>query len=494
MNGKNSAKSLSRREVLSRSAQGALALGIAPSLLSLAGCAGGGTNLGNGANRSVSYQWTETLLEAISAVRPGPPMTARAIGMVATAAFDAWAAYDRVALGTRLGHRLRRPAVEHTHGNKSMAVSFAAYRVLVDLYPTQKPRFDAKMTALGYNFNDTSVDPTTPQGVGNLVADALLMFRHADGSNQAGNYADTTGYVPVNTPDTVNDPSKWQPLRFENGASPGFIAPHWGNVVPFALSAPAAVRPTSPPIYGTPTYLDQLQEVVDVLSNLDNRSKVIAEYWADGPGSVLPPGHWQQFGQFVSIRDNHTLDQDIKMFFMLGNAVFDSSIACWDCKRTYNTSRPITGIRHSFAGRQIPSFGGPNNGIVTVDGAQWYPYQSRNFITPPFPEYTSGHSTFSSSSAEILKRFTGSDFFGHSATLEAGWSTFENNVPSEAVTLRWNTFTAAANEAGMSRLYGGIHIRAGNHEGLRCGRQVGEIVWDVCMSYIDGSAGSRIPG
>ncbi|MCE9558308.1 MAG: vanadium-dependent haloperoxidase [Armatimonadetes bacterium] len=480
-------KQYTRREALALTGKGIVA---ATALPLLSGCGGSGATI-TAANRSVSYQWTGRLLEAISAVKPGPPMTARAIAMVATAVFDAWACYDAVAVGTRLGNRLRRPVSERTDANKQKAISFAAYRVLVDLYPTELARFQTQMTALGYDSSDVSTDPSTPAGVGNAVAAALLAFRHSDGSNQLNNYADTTGYVPVNTPDLVTDPSKWQPLRFANGKSPGYIAPHWGQVIPFGISSPSAVRPPGPPVYGTPTYLEQAREVIDITAALNDRSKVIAEYWADGPGSVLPPGHWQLFGQYVSVRDNHFLDDDVKLFFLLGNAVMDAGIACWDCKRAFNTSRPITAIRALFAGQQVASFAGPNLGIKMVDGSQWAPYQSVNFVTPPFPEYSSGHSTFSAAAAEVLKRFTGSDAFGNSVTVSEGASAFETNVPAAPVTLSWATFSEAADQAGISRLYGGIHFSAGNNEAKRCGRIVGEAVWNVGMSYINGTAAGR---
>lgn len=464
----------------------------APFLASLVGCGGLSGGSSNGA-KSASYKWTSTLLDAISNATLGPPITARAIGMVSTAIFDAWACYDSVAVGTRLGDDLRRPHSEHTIANKEKAISFAAYRVLLDIYPAQATRFNDAMAALGYDPTDTSTDPTTPAGIGNLVSAALLAFRHNDGSNQLGSYADTTGYVPVNTPDLVTDPSKWQQLRFANNASPGYICPHWGNVIPFALTSPSAIRPPAPPAFGSPTYLAQMQEVIDISASLDDRKKVIAEYWADGPRTVQPPGHWQLFGQYVSDRDNHSLDEDVKMFFMLGNAVFDAGIACWDGKRFYNTSRPITAIRHFKAGQQVMSFRGPNLGFGMVDGSLWHPYQSVNFVTPPFPEHTSGHSTFSAAAAEILKRFTGSDSFGLSASFAPGWSAFESSVPASPVTLSWSTFSAAVEEAGNSRIYGGIHFRAANIEGQNCGRAVGESVWNMCNSYINGTAPSVRP-
>lgn len=474
----------SRRDVLGMAAAAAATPVLGSAIV---GCGGGGGAAPGTAARSASALWTKTLLDCITDARPGPPICARMIAMAATAAFDAWACYDAEAVGTRLGGQLRRPAAERTEANKRQAISFAVYRVLHDLFPGQRSIIDSRMRAMGYNGADLSTDLRTPTGIGNRVAKALLDFRHQDGSNQLNGYADTTGYVPVNTPDNVVDPSRWQQLRFANGKAPGFIAPHWGLVIPFALSSPSAIRPPGPPAFGSPTYVDRCQEVIDLTARLDDRTKTIAEYWADGPGTVLPPGHWQLFGLYVSERDRHSLDQDVKLFFMLGNAVFDSGIACWECKRHYDSSRPITAIRHLFAGKQIKSFGGPDKGIVTVDGAQWNPYQSVNFITPPFAEHTSGHSTFSASSAEVLKRFTGSDNFGMSVTIPAGWSGFEKGVPARPVVLRWPTFTDAADEAGLSRRYGGIHFEWGDVEARRCGRIVGEQVYTKAMRYIRGT-------
>lgn len=466
-----------------------LAAIVAP-MLALVGCGGGGNHLTY--QRSVALQWNTILREAISATRLGPPITARTIAVVHTCMFDAWAAYDARAVGTRLGGSLRRPEAERTEANKRKAVSFAAYRALVDLYPAEVARFNAKMAELGYDPNDVTTDTSTPAGIGNVAAAAVLEYRHRDGSNQLGDlnpgaYSDYTGYVPINTPDNVVDPSQWQQLRFANGATPGYIAPHWGNVIPFALQNPSQFRPPPPPDYGTPTYRVYVQQVVDFTANMTDERKVIAEYWADGPASVQPPGHWCIFADYISERDRYTLDQDVKMFFLLGNAVFDAGIACWDGKRAYNTSRPITAIRNLYAGQQIRTFLGPGVGFGMADGAAWLPYQSPNFITPPFPEYTSGHSTFSSASAEVLKRFTGSDDFGYAVNIPAGWATLDTNTPAQPLQLYWETFTEAAEEAGISRLYGGIHFLPANEEGRRCGRMVAEAVWNRGMEYINGT-------
>lgn len=472
----------SRRETL---ALGISAVSCGPILTFLGGCGGAGgaeAAVGQGA----AAKWAQTLLDCVSASSLGPPMVARAIGITTTAMYDAWAAYDAVAVGTRFGGQIRQPLGARTLANKEKAVTYAAYRVLLDLFPGQASIIDARMRGLGYSAADVSGSLNTPQGIGNRVAREITEFRHQDGSNQLGGYADTTGYVPANTPDSIVDPSRWQPIRFANGKAPGFIGPHWKNVVPFAISSPSAIRPPDQPAFGSPTYMAGIDEVLDVSARLGDREKVIAEYWADGPKSVLPPGHSLLFGLFISARDRFDLDQDIKLFFMLGNAMLDSGVACWECKRHFDASRPITAIRTLMAGKKVRGFGGPGVGMIEMMGEEWMPYQSENFVTPPFPEYTSGHSTFSSSGAEILKRFTGSDAFGFSVTIQPGSSTFDPLVPARPVTLSFPTFTDYADEAGISRLYGGIHFSWGDLEGRRCGRQVGQLVFEKATRYIQG--------
>ncbi|MCC6953472.1 MAG: phosphoesterase, partial [Deltaproteobacteria bacterium] len=191
-------------------------------LVSAVGCGGGGG--GDARTENVVVRWNTKAIEAIRAVKLGPPFTARTLAVVHTCMFDAWAAYDSKSVGTQLGDSLRRPAAEHTIQNKEEAVSFAAHRALVDVYPSQKSNFDGLMTELGYDPANVTTDVTTPAGVANVACGKVLEFRHADGSNQLGDlggtgpYTDYTGHVAVNTPDVVTAPSKWQPLRFANGA------------------------------------------------------------------------------------------------------------------------------------------------------------------------------------------------------------------------------------------------------------------------------------
>jgi hypothetical protein len=442
-------------------------------------------------NDNVVLAWDEELLQAVRALPPGPTVTARAINVLHTAIFDAWAAYDARARGTRLGGELRRPAAERTLDNKNKAISFAAYTALVDLFPGRRADFTEQMTAFGYAGSDTS----TAAAVGTTAAQAVLEYRHSDGSNQLNGYADTTGYRPVNTGDTIVDPWRWQPLRVPLGVGPEQRAttPQWSKVKGFALKSPSQFAVPGPDRLQSgfdPKHIDNL---LALTSNLSDRQKVTAEYWADGPRSEFPPGHWALIAQVLSRKRGHSLDTDAKLFFALGNALMDASIAAWAAKYRWDFVRPITAIRHRYKGKPVTSWLGPYQGYGQVPGEQWIPYQSPNVVTPPFPEYVSGHSTFSSAAAAILAKFTGSDSFGASVTIEAGTSLFEPRTdtqpgtPAADITLSWPTLTAAAKDAGLSRRLGGIHFQDGDEHGYNLGQRVGTNVLAQTMNYVNGT-------
>jgi membrane-associated phospholipid phosphatase len=444
-------------------------------------------------NDNVVLQWDEELLQAIRALPPGPTVTARAINVVHTAIFDAWAAYDALALGTRLGSSLRRPAAERTLANKNKAISFAAYTALVDLFPARQFDFAEQMSYLGYTVNGS--DTSTPASVGNTAAQAVIDYRHTDGSNQLNGYADTTGYQPVNTGDTIVDPWRWQPLRVPLGTGPEQLAttPQWSQVKGFALKAPFQFTTLGPDrlLSGfDPKHIDNL---LALTSNLTDRQKVTAEYWADGPRSEFPPGHWALIAQVLSRKRGHSLDTDAKLFFALGNALMDAGIAAWAAKYRWDFVRPITAIRHRYKGKPVTSWLGPYQGYGTVAGERWIPYQAPNVVTPPFPEYVSGHSTFSSAAAAILAKFTGSDSFGAGVTIEAGTSLFEprtdtqDGTPATDITLSWPTLTAAAKDAGLSRRLGGIHFQDGDEHGYSLGQRVGTNVLARTMGHVNGT-------
>jgi len=444
---------------------------------------------------SVVVRWNSAALQAVRKSKLGPPMVARALAVVNTAMYDAWSAYDAQAVPTRSG-LARRPAAERTEANKARAMSYAAYDALVDLYPSGQASFADRMVELRYDPADRSTDVTTPTGVGHTAAAAVLAFRHGDGANQLGDlapgaYADYTGYQPVNTPTTIVDPNRWQPLAITVAGvttTQKFVGAQWGRVVPFALTSGSQFRPASVPnLYPSAGYAQQAQEIVDYSANLTDRQKTVTEYWADGPGTELPPGHWVLFTQWVARRDSNSVDDDAKLFFAITNAMLDASIAVWDCKRAFDYVRPITAIHFLMAGQDIRAWGGPFQGTRTIKGEQWLPYQLGVQPTPAFPEFSSGHSAFSSSAAEVLRSFTGSDAFGHSITVKAGASAVEPGlVPASDVTLSWATFSDAADEAGMSRRWGGIHFVEGDLQSRALGRKVGAQAWMKAQAYFTG--------
>jgi hypothetical protein len=453
---------------------------------------------------TVAVQWDNAALQGIRDSKLGAPMISRALAIVHTCIYDAWAAYDERAVGTQLGGAVRRPVGERTLANKERAISFAAYRALADVMPSDTQSvYTLLMKQLGYDPSDNSTDIETPIGVANVTCAAVLAFRHHDKSNQLGDlaqgaYSDWSGYTPVNPPGTIPahfpfvkplNPNRWQPLTYTDSSGnlvlQKFAAAHWSFVTPFAMAKGEQFRSlveSGPASYETSEYEEQAQELIDLSANLTDRQKMIAEYWSDGPDTEQPPGHWLRLAEFVSTRDHHSLDDDAKMFFVLSNAMLDAGIAAWDAKRAYDSVRPATAIPFLFHDKKIRAWGGPGKGTIEMDGSQWIP------STPPFPDFVSGHSAYSTAAARILSLWTGSDRFGDSAELPKGSSKIEPGItPHETIVLKWQTFTEAADEAGMSRRYGGIHFRRADLTGRLLGRAVTDSAWAKALTYFCGT-------
>jgi photosystem II stability/assembly factor-like uncharacterized protein len=268
--------------------------------------------------------------------------------------------------------------------------------------------------------------------------------------------------------------------------------------------------------------------------------RVLAEFWADGPSSETPPGHWNVIANNVAddpafearlYGAGPKLDRlswDAHTYLALNGALHDAAIGAWELKRKYVTGRPITLIRYmaehgqrsdpnglSYNPEGLPLIDGliemitaqssapgerheqlaryvgevavrgwrgePGNrtsdtsGVGWVLGVEWIPYQRRTFVTPAFPGYLSGHSTFSRAGATVLAGLTGSDYFPGglgSYSFKPGYLFFEYG-PSAPISLQWATYYDAADQAGQSRLWGGIHIYFDDFDGRRMGSQVG---------------------
>jgi hypothetical protein len=475
-----------------------------------------------GAPRStdnVVLKWDEQLLSTIRAYPPqtGPTVSARALGVVHTAMYDAWAAYDPTAVGSTYGAPVATGA--NTSAARDEAMSYAAYRTLVDLFPPatfpNKGAFvtpDVLLRNLNYEPTNESQDLSTPAGIGNAAAAAVIAYRHTDGSNQLNGYANNTSYAAKNTWNQVNDKWSWQPMctltpaGIAAGATPfpaectapnyaiqKPLTPQWPTIKTFGPEA-ATGYPPQFALPGTNADGTHAQATADIdkeladSSNLSDVQKVTAEYWADGPNTEFPPGHMALFAQAFSRMKGNTADQDVKLFFALGNALLDASIFSWTAKYQYDSERPTTGIRERYRDKLITSWLGPNKGYGKVLGQYWLPYQQLNVVTPAFPEYVSGHSTFSAAGRAVINRFFGTDNFNAKVTIKAGSSKFEKNLPAKDVVLSWKTLDAMADQAGMSRRYGGIHFESGDQQGRALGALTGVNVWTRAQAYFSGNA------
>jgi hypothetical protein len=491
---------------------------------------------------NIVTEWTALHLQFIKETFGflSPPAVARSLVILQSAMYDAWSVYDPVAKPSTATNNIPKvDASWATEANINETISFAAYRASYGTFylkPAQVVEINDVFAAMGYNRFDSNEDISTPSGIGNKAARYVIEYRRYDHFNQYGTennadmpYADYTWYVPVNPAQTetgITDCSKlvsrnkWQPLKVPVKTG-GFIiqkwaAPQTGNVEPFGMTSPMEFRPRDgPPMWGSPTqdrYIAQFNQVLNFTANLDDTSKAIAEFWADGPDSTLPPGHWHHICLESIYSQGLDLKQSLQLLFTHAHAVFDAAIACWDTKKFYDSVRPITALQCLHQNEDIESWLGPYMGIGIMNGSLWQPYQNQYFVTPAFAGYISGHSTFSAASAQVLRLFFGNDtFLGNSYTITAGTSLFEPKIlsgnpgyiagvtdvpntgpktvgysPASDIFLSWNTWTEAADQAGISRLIGGIHIQADNEDGLEVGTKVGQRVYDKAQTLFAG--------
>ena len=393
-------------------------------------------------------RWNEVALEAVRAKSHKVTVVTRSLFMLHETMFDAWSLYDDAALPVSADLALKRPAAEHSEANKTEALSQAAFTTLIALFPEYEKvshAFSTLLNDLGYEPYLRGMD--TPTAVGYRVARDLLERRTIDGANAADGFLDTTStvYPELYRYNAGDDPNRWTPLRLPTGlrldadgwpvvdetdltsyVDQKFMTPQWGAVKGFALTSGDQFRPPPPPqldsfksytdalgrvMTNDAAFREQVARVLELSAGLTDAQKIMAEYWADGPRSETPPGHWNLLAQGVSLRDENTLDDDVKLYFALNAALFDAGIAVWDTKRFYDYVRPVGAIHYLYEGEKLEAWSGPNKGKALIDAADWRPYQAPATMTPAFPEYVSGHSAFSAAAAEVLKLFTGATCF-----------------------------------------------------------------------------------
>lgn len=448
---------------------------------------------------NIVYKWGQIALQATAndteKFKPRPTITSRYLALIFVSVFDAWSRYDSKAIPVYLNGVERQELNEQNLKNKEIAISYAAFRTMNEYYFSDKELFANFMKQLGLDPTNETLNPNTPEGIGNLAAKATIEARKGDGSNHYGEeegsngepYFNYVGYEPINSADSNINPNRWQPKYFSDGNggrfAPSCLTPYWDKVIPITLKSGDQFRPGPPPMIGSKQLELEVKEVIEMQANLTDYQKALVEFMRDGPQSVQQAGHWLKFAQDVSRRDNHTLDQDVKMYFYNQIVAMDSFIASWDSKMFYDYARPYALVHEYYSNQKIKAWGGEGKGMMEIDGSEWRPYSPEIFLCPPFPSYVSGHSTISGGCGEALKLWTGSDEFGSTAELVAGAMTEPDNL-GDTITLIFPTFTEAAEMAGTSRVLGGYHIQSDNIAGLELGRNVAKEAWSFYKKHI----------
>ena len=368
---------------------------------------------------------------------PGPAI-GRIMAITQAAVYDSVNALDRT-------HEVYLvDALAHPKASREAAVAAAAHRAAVlyrPLYPAQAAALDAKLTASLATIPDGKAEDDGV-ALGRSVADQILALRQNDGSGVV---------LPPYLGST--EPGQWRPTPPAN--LPGLL-PGLADVTPFAMTSNDQFRPAAPPALDSAAYTAAFNEVKELGSATSATRTAdqadIARFWANGAGTAAANGHLNLLAQIVAQQQGNTLEENARLFAALNIAMADAVISCWDAKYEFSFWRPVTGIR------EAANDGNPD----TAADAGWTPL----LVTPNFPAYTSGHSTVSGAAAAVLADFFGTDNVAFT-------------LPSQnpAIAARsYTSFSQAAEESAVSRLYGGIHWSFDNNVGLTAGTAVGEYV------------------
>ncbi len=386
------------------------------------------SSIGISARGDVVTDWNNAALDAIRAGNTNPPIASRSVAILHASIYDAVNGIART-------HEpyLVQSAVS-TSASREAAASASAHAALVNLFPARTSIFDALHAAI------LAAIPNGPQktaGIvwGEFVANQILAARANDGSD---------AIVP---PPGGSGPGVWIPTP---PAYLPYLLPQWGFVMPFAMSSSSQFRPPGPPSLDSQRYADDYDEVkalgAAVGSTRTEEQTQIALFWADGAGTETPPGHWNSIAQIIAAAQGNTLEENARLFALLNIAMADAAICAWDAKYTFHFWRPVTAI--AFAEPEL----------------NWMSF----IVTPPFPDYTSGHSTFSAAAATVLPLFYGTE--------DLPFTTGSDFLPG--VYRSFATCLDAAEEAAASRIYGGIHFRSASEDGLQAGTSIGEWTFD----------------
>lgn len=317
-------------------------------------------------------------------------------------------------------------------------------------------------------------------------------------------YADNSVDQDLNT---LPEPTKWTPLKFGSSVK-NYLTPEWGTANAGVLSSAqfTELLAAANELYPTDSqYMDEMKDVAQVAANLTPQQKMIAEYWAGGPGTVTPPGMWMVLMDVVIRSNGLTLVDEIRNYTIVAAGLYQAGICAWRLKREHLQARPVQIIRELEYGQAIDQAW--NSQVL---GQYWLPYQELNFVTPPFPDFLSGHSTFSSTCCKLFCYLLESDqvvlknpsitldiINKFSPILEDNTVNFSINSvflmpkcsevqvgvePPTGVSLSWPTWSSMANSSGQSRIFGGIHVESSNQAGLYLGKLIADKIWNKFKS------------
>ena len=391
-------------------------------------------SLGLSARADVITDWNTLLLTAIRTNKTSPPVASRQMAILHTSMYDA-------VNGIRPKYEAYRVRPNgFPAASREAAAAAAAQRVMVALYPGNAALYEATLQSTLSRIRNPVA---RKQGVawGQKVAADIMLWRSTDGA------AVPIGYTPGTRPgDWVPTPPAFLPA----------LLPQWGTVVPFGITSVAPFRPPAPPALDSAQWAADFNETkrLGAANSVERTADqtIIAQFWANGAGTETPPGHWNRIAKSISEAHGLSLLENARLFALLNIAQADAAIVCWDCKYTYNFWRPVTAIRNADL----------DGNDATEKDATW----SSFLVTPNFPEYTSGHSTFSGAGARVIENFFGTD--------DITFTVDSDGAPGHFRT--FNKLSAAANESGMSRIYGGIHFQSANQWGLASGRAAADYI------------------
>jgi hypothetical protein len=386
----------------------------------------------------VTY-WNRVALDIAKETATAPPLVSRDLAIVHAAIYDALNAIDATYEPLYYRPTVMGPV------SREAAVAAAAHEALVGLYPGYEMQLNDLLGARLSGLPDGTAQ-NNGVALGRSVADNMLALRASDGWDRTVVYPGGTA------------PGQWRPTP------PGYqpaVAPQWGDVRPFGIVRSDVYVPGPPPALTSPEYAAAVNEVKR-LGSINSTARTpdqtqIAEFWSDYPGATASPvGKWNLIAQTLAGQQGNTLAENARMFALLNVSLADAGIVCWDTKYTYGLWRPIDAIRLADT---------DGNPATPVD-PEWTPM----LPSPAFPEYVSGHSTFSGAAAEVLALFFGTDDIAFET--EAGFDVLPGVARS------YDSLSDAALEAGRSRIYGGIHFEFSNVTGRECGIAIADYVFD----------------